>query len=1102
MPERDSRQARLLLGRVTPGTGLNQEVDERSLPAGALLVGENVRLDRQGRWSKRRGVAPLTNTTESGTIAQLGDFRESLSTRRDEVVFVDKDWLRTYDPITGKLIKRGAGVACNIDSIPVYKGGDGFATRDYYKDAHNIDVATGAGYRVYVWMSVDSVNAHPRFGGDFLTSNGAISLAVVNAADDTIAFKLSSFAYDVTAVRVVYLSTENIFVLIYDDNGSGDIMARTFNPSGVLSVASLYSPDTLLTVANPGRLFEAAECVGEGDYFYLVTQDGASHDLSLHKITPNGSPAGTTFAVNTTASGTTPNAQHFAMSLFAVKNESVCVVTGADNAGTDQLSFYRHVESTNAFVGRWTLANAASATAKFVVSSGCKTISNRAAIIYTEYEVDNTLNTYGPVTRVVTVDTSITNTGVTVVTRAGSECVTPWTVVVSRPIFLNSKLYAWLSACGPGISELYNSAANGYTNASAADIGGSQAFFTMALCDMRFDQDDLPADPFGTVTTAAATPIGAIMPGSAAYPIVARMVPVSESFLQTLPVSFKYDATSGTYFSAYNGRVSGDDYTVVFSNHVITADPTLRFGGTNATVEFARCLALGGGLPSYYDGSRSGECGFLNQPWSMISAALDAGGDLTDAEYYAYKFCFLLTLRDGSVLRSPMSLPTQAFVPGAGNNLVQMLIPFVGLSAWNLPMDGTSYEPSIQVEIYRAHGIGAPSTSFKLYSRFTSYQTNETCFSFQDDGSVLFPPNVLDPGLSEVESFQPPALRHICMHKNRLFGITENRLFFTEEIGDGIVPRWSPNFTVEVPGGRLVAIASMDDNLILFSDNAIWRMGGFGPSLSGLDSDYATPIPVTSDLGCTEPKSIVLTPFGIGFRSRAGIYLLSRGLKVEFSGVSVQDLLTKDVRILDAKLHGVEQYIYFLTPTFRLVLDYRTASWFKDTFHANIGPPYRHVITSSGTLLSVHSGGIFSAHSTNCFDTETGGTKRWATMSFSSGYFGDSGSEGWQHVRNVLVSMVRKSACSFQMKLRVNYSSADDSTGETMDVTTLASADGVYFSKMLTVDTPYNRAVQLVFSDIAPATISDTGEGVWVTGFTYDYESQSGPAREVQERMG
>ena len=80
----------------------------------------------------------------------------------------------------------------------------------------------------------------------------------------------------------------------------------------------------------------------------------------------------------------------------------------------------------------------------------------------------------------------------------------------------------------------------------------------------------------------------------------------------------------------------------------------------------------------------------------------------------------------------------------------------------------------------------------------------------------------------------------------------------------------------------------MDEKLVIFEDDRIFYLTGSGPNATGQQNNFSDPQLVTSDVGCSNTRSIVQTPKGLMFMSNKGIYLLDRGLSTHYIGAPVE----------------------------------------------------------------------------------------------------------------------------------------------------------------------------------------------------------------------
>lgn len=165
---------------------------------------------------------------------------------------------------------------------------------------------------------------------------------------------------------------------------------------------------------------------------------------------------------------------------------------------------------------------------------------------------------------------------------------------------------------------------------------------------------------------------------------------------------------------------------------------------------------------------------------------------------------------------------------------------------------------------------------------------------------ALFPdddaPPPYDTG-GELASEPPPAALDIASTQRRVFLLSsEDRLsiWYSKPLIDGLAPEYhnSQQIRVSAEGGEVVAIAPLDDKLVIFKRGRVYAMPvTTGPNANGAGSGFMQPREVASDTGCTNRRSVVAGPFGVAFQSDRGLYLVGRDLGLTFLGEAVTDSL-------------------------------------------------------------------------------------------------------------------------------------------------------------------------------------------------------------------
>jgi len=129
---------------------------------------------------------------------------------------------------------------------------------------------------------------------------------------------------------------------------------------------------------------------------------------------------------------------------------------------------------------------------------------------------------------------------------------------------------------------------------------------------------------------------------------------------------------------------------------------------------------------------------------------------------------------------------------------------------------------------------------------------------------------------------------------NRIWGIdgdNPSRIFFSKSF-DPVQPwGFNRNLFVTVPQGEeAVALARMDESLVVLTASGVYIIQGRGPENTGAGSVYSV-TRLESDGGCVNPSGVSVCPLGVLFASDKGILLLTRGYEVKFIGGPVEDSL-------------------------------------------------------------------------------------------------------------------------------------------------------------------------------------------------------------------
>lgn len=167
---------------------------------------------------------------------------------------------------------------------------------------------------------------------------------------------------------------------------------------------------------------------------------------------------------------------------------------------------------------------------------------------------------------------------------------------------------------------------------------------------------------------------------------------------------------------------------------------------------------------------------------------------------------------------------------------------------------------------------------------------NDTGGNPYDTGELVYTTG----GVLEAEA--PPAPLDAVSTSDRVWMITSNEVWPSKALEPGIAPEFNGNLVIPMltGSGPCVAIAALDEKVIVFKASSIFVITGDGPNNTGGGNAFPVPQAVSTDIGCVSRASVVRGPFGLAFQSARGLYLLDRGLNLTWIGKSVEDTVGTD----------------------------------------------------------------------------------------------------------------------------------------------------------------------------------------------------------------
>lgn len=448
------------------------------------------------------------------------------------------------------------------------------------------------------------------------------------------------------------------------------------------------------------------------------------------------------------------------------------------------------------------------------------------------------------------------------------------------------------------ISKLYNGA-NGFTYAAvlydAADTSPSaveglrsslnQVAFTMAICDTSAAPSGTPATSFRVVATWAIGEAGR------------KRLPSSLSSFRSLTIAGvgneQWFMLAPEFDPALVGSIFMGRPGVDICRQRVSIRPPIFAARIGNNVVFS------GGVPSVWDGANLNEYGFLVPPENAKTATTAASGAL-GAGAYGVQILWEYRTAHGDVVRSAPAFarPDVSSVfstTTAAGDKITVTFPSLNLTRkYNegSPAEGVLtrlFRTEANGTIYYAEGDFATASGFAASIPTPALLTATIV---QSDTIAIGHENIYTTG-DILPNFPPPALSYIFTHRNRLFGIVaENRrqVVFTHEYIAGELPGWHPDLVIDVPD-EAVALATIDEKLVILCKGGIYLVAGNGPDRKGLNSDYDQPFKLNTPHGCLTAESAVSFPNGVMYLAPTGFCSMDRQTTVTRVGGPVEDTL-------------------------------------------------------------------------------------------------------------------------------------------------------------------------------------------------------------------
>jgi len=349
-----------------------------------------------------------------------------------------------------------------------------------------------------------------------------------------------------------------------------------------------------------------------------------------------------------------------------------------------------------------------------------------------------------------------------------------------------------------------------------------------------------------------------------------------------------------------------------------------------------------------------------------------SGGFMSDGNY-AYVAVYAWTDNAGRTHRSaPTLTPLTVVLSGGGSTQTVTL---------NVPTLRVTEKENVSIEIYRTENDG--STYYKATDDLDPLLNDKTVDSvpFTDtlSDANLISQEILYTTGGVLENIPPGAVHQITVFNGERIAYLDeerSRVRFSKITDEGGPVEYSDGIyrDVDPTAGELTAIRAMQEKLMIFSADGCFQISGEGPLNTGQQDTFTKPEILSTDVGCIQPDSLVLTPNGLMFKSRKGIWNLGAG-GLTYIGAMVE-LYNPQTVTSGVVVGELNQVRFTLSETRSLVYNYNLARW--ATFEnaggisaVTIGNDY-YYLREDGALYKENRTSFGDASSPIRFKIETG----------------------------------------------------------------------------------------------------------------------------------
>lgn len=482
---------------------------------------------------------------------------------------------------------------------------------------------------------------------------------------------------------------------------------------------------------------------------------------------------------------------------------------------------------------------------------------------------------------------------------------------------------------------------------------------------------------------------------------------------------------------------------------------------------------LAGGAMTSYDGVRVAEHGFHLFPEGISVVVTAAGTGSVTVGTHQMVAVYEWTDNAGQRHQSAPS-PAVSFTVVNATDRLDIIVPTLLISN----------KTNITISLYMTAAGG-----LQYYRLFPSYTaiSNSTAASnvtvntagFTCTDAVLTTCELLYTQPNQAGTTLPNTPPGPCS----ALAVSQNRLWFNKsdqpyEFGYSQEPvsdiglRFNESLGSSVPSdsGRIQAFAELDEKTIIFCERKPFVVYGSGPTASGSFNNFSRPQEIPSDVGCSDPLSVLSTPLGIVFKSEKGWYLLGRDLLVKYIGEGAASLDSSSV--VSAVMIGDRQQCRFgLDIGYTLVWNYGSGQW-SVGFISDYLPAAAAWWPALGAYVHVSTSDGLNREDAAIYTDAVNGVTVLPTWTAQTSWLKLSAMNGYQRVRGLYL-MATGDLPNTDLSIQVQFDDGSGATGQytvTPDLSAITSTPSGAFDIRHKLARQKCKSVSFVFADAGSFT--------------------------------